>query len=169
MRKHLKLIAAYLIAVFLAGCTSKTDNHSEEKNDDPITLESIKLMTLSGQEVNMNDFKGKIVFVNFWATWCKPCIQEMPSIENAQAKLKDKDVVFLLASNDGVEQIENFKSKRKLNLSFVRVQNLEALNIQALPATYIFNSKGDLVFAEAGYRMWDAPENLNLITKDSNL
>ncbi|MFN8335439.1 MAG: TlpA disulfide reductase family protein [Cyclobacteriaceae bacterium] len=169
MRKHLKLIAAYLIAVFLAGCTSKTGNHSEEKNDDPITLESIKLMTLSGQEVNMNDFKGKIVFVNFWATWCKPCIQEMPSIENAQAKLKDKGVVFLLASNDGVEQIENFKSKRKLDLSFVRVQNLEALNIQALPATYIFNSEGDLVFAESGYRMWDAPENLNLITKDSNL
>lgn len=173
MRKHLKLSTAFFIAVYLIACSSKTENHSETKdeakNDNTITLESIELVELSGQEVNVKDFKDKIVFVNFWATWCKPCVQEMPSIENAQAKLKDKPVVFLLASNESVEQIQKFKSKRNINLSFVRVQNLEALNIQALPATFIFDSSGSLVFAEAGYRMWDAPENLNLITKDSNL
>ena len=150
----------------VAACTSKKN---ADENKSSITLESIELVSLSGEKINMEQYKDKAVFINFWATWCKPCIQEMPTIENAQSQLKDKDVVFLLASNETAEQIEKFKAKRNFQLQFVQVQNLEALNIQALPATFIFNPEGDLVFSEVGFRMWDTQENLNLITKDSDL
>lgn len=164
-----KLIWLFLcyVVLFLATCKSKTDNISE-KDENAVSLESIKLVDLSGNAIDVTELEDKTVFINFWATWCKPCIQEMPTIENAQTLFKDRNVVFLLASNETVEQIEKFKSKRKFGLQFVRVENLEALNIQALPATYIFNPQGELVFSEVGYRMWDTPENINLITKDTN-
>lgn len=165
---HLKLLTVFSVVALFIGCTSKTKNSTEESHN-TITLESIKLASLTGEEIDIDEFKNKIVFINFWATWCKPCIQEMPTIENAQSQLKNKNVVFLLASNEATEQIESFKARRNFQLQFVQVQNLEALNIQALPATYIFNREGDLVFSETGFRMWDTPENLNLITKDSTL
>ena len=165
---HLKLLTVFSVVALFIGCTSKTKNSTEDSAN-TITLESIKLASLTGEDIDMNEFKNKTIFINFWATWCKPCIQEMPTIENAQAQLKNKGVVFLLASNENIDEIESFKEKRKFELRFVQVQNLEGLNIQALPATYIFNPQGELVFSEVGYRMWDTPENLNLITKDSDL
>lgn len=165
---HLKLLTVFSVVALFIGCTSKTKNSNEESAN-AITLESIKLASLTGEEIDMDEFKNKTIFINFWATWCKPCIQEMPTIENAQAQLKDKGVVFLLASNENIDEIESFKEKRKFELRFVQMQNLESLNIQALPATYIFNPQGELVFSDVGFRMWDTPENLNLITKDSDL
>lgn len=165
MTSNFKLLTVSAL-LLVSACTLKKSG-DEDKNK--VTLESIKLATLSGEKIDMEQFKDKTVFINFWATWCKPCIQEMPTIENAQLQLKDKNVVFLLASNEDTKQIERFKARRNFQLEFVQVQNLEALNIQALPATFIFNPEGELVFSEVGYRMWDSPENLNLITKDSNL
>ena len=168
MSNNFKSATAFCALMILTACTSNSKMEVDEKQN-VVTLESIKLKKLSGEEIDMKDFKDKVVFLNFWATWCKPCIQEMPTIENAQSLLKNKNVVFLLASNENTEQIESFKARRNFQLQFVQVQNLEALNIQALPATYIFSRDGDLVFSEVGFRMWDTPENLNLITKDSTL
>lgn len=164
MRSNLKLLAACSL-LLIAACTSKK---TPDEHENTIALEDIKLTNLSGDKIDMNEFRNKTVFINFWATWCKPCIQEMPTIENAQSHLKDKNVVFLLASNETAEQIEIFKARRNFQLHFVRVENLEALNVQALPATFIFDPEGDLFFSEVGYRMWDSPENLNLITKDQD-
>lgn len=174
MNTYFKSATTICALLILTACTSNGKKDVDEKSDvdenqNVITLESIKLKSLSGEEIDMKDFKDKVVFINFWATWCKPCIREMPTIESAQSQLKNENVVFLLASNESVEQIESFKVRRTFQLQFVQVQNLEALNIQALPATYIFSKEGDLVFSEVGFRMWDTPENLNLITKDSNL
>jgi thiol-disulfide isomerase/thioredoxin len=163
---NMKRYFQILLLSAVVACNSK---NNEEENTGTVTLEDIKLSDLSGREIDMGEFKDKTVFINFWATWCKPCLQEMPSIENAQAQLQDKDVIFLLASDESVAQIENFKAKRKFQFRYVQVQNFEALNIQALPTTYIFNPKGKLVFSDMGFRMWDSPENINLITQDANL
>ena len=112
----------------------------------------------------MDDFKNKTVFINFWATWCKPCIQEMPTIAKAQEVLKDKNVVFLFPSNESVDLIEGFKERKSFDFNYVQSKNLEALNIVALPTTFIFNPKGELIFSEAGFRDWSTEENLALIT-----
>jgi thiol-disulfide isomerase/thioredoxin len=128
-------------------------------------LDKIDLQTLDGNPINMDDFKNKTVFINFWATWCKPCIQEMPTIAKAQELLKDKNVVFLFPSNESVDLIEGFKERRNFDFNYVQVQNLEALNIMALPTTYIINPKGELIFSEAGFRDWSTDENLALITQ----
>lgn len=142
-----------IILISLACCTSPQKD-----------LDKLKLVDLAGNDVDLTTYANKRVFVNFWATWCKPCIQEMPTIAAAMEGVKEENIVFLFASNESLDLIENFKSKRGFNFHYVQVQNLEGLNIQALPTTFIYNTEGKLVFSEAGYRDWSTPENLFLIT-----
>lgn len=154
----MKYIPLVITCVMLfTGCAKK----------EPSDLEKIVLKTLDGSPIDMEDYKGKTVFVNFWATWCKPCILEMPTIVKAQEQLKDYNVVFLFPSNESVDLIIDFKEKRSFDFTYVQVQNMEALNIQALPTTMIFNPEGKMIFSEMGYRDWSTPENLAVITSNN--
>ncbi len=144
--------------------TKQEDVTAEDKEDTGIEINDIKLLNLDGSAVNMAALKNKIVFINFWATWCQPCIQEMPTIAKTQEILKDKNVVFLFASNEEISQITKFKESKQFPFQYVQLQNMEALNIQAIPTTFIFNSEGKLNFSGVGYRNWNTPENIALIT-----
>lgn len=159
-----KLWTLFVVSLLCMSCNTKSKTEAHETSGG-VKLASIRLVDLYGKAVDMDEFRGKTVFINFWATWCKPCLQEMPTIERAHEQLKDKDIIFLLASNESLEQIKRFKEQRKFAFRYVRVENLEKLNIQALPTTYIFDPDGKLVFSEAGFRAWDVPENIELLTK----
>lgn len=128
-------------------------------------FDKIRLTDINGQAISLKQYQEKTIFINFWATWCKPCIQEMPSINEAQKILKNEEVIFLMASNESIEQIEEFKKNHEYNFDYVRIENSEEMNVQILPATYIFNSKGNLVFSEAGLRKWDDKNNIDMILK----
>ena len=128
-------------------------------------IEVVKLAELDGGPVDMGKYNGKTVFVNFWATWCKPCLQEMPSIQRMMEKVKEENIVFLFASDETAEQVENFKARNQYPFHFVLLKNSEELNIMALPTTFIFNPNGELVFSEMGVREWDDKANINLIQK----
>jgi len=140
------------------GCFSKS------KEAGTSSLKDVKLSSLMGEKIDMDEFKGKTVFINFWATWCKPCIQEMPTIDSAQMLFRNKDVVFLMASNEDAGKIHKFSNKHTYGFRYVKLENLEELNIQALPTTFIFDSDGVLQFSETGFRLWDEPENIALIS-----
>lgn len=149
-----------LLLVTWAGCSS------EKKEEQPSLVASqIKLTDLEGKEVDLTDLEGKMIFVNFWATWCRPCIQEMPSIASLQTQLADKNIEFFFASDEEMDKIKKFKEDRKMNLNFVRVENPESLGIEALPTTFIFDGNGELVFSEVGYRKWDEPATIKMVTK----
>lgn len=146
--------------IIMAGCSSpKTEEQSA------ISASQVKLTDLEGNDVDLADFKGKTIFVNFWATWCRPCIQEMPSIAALQTQLADKNIEFFFASDEEVEKIQKFMDSRKMTSRFVRVENPEALGIEALPTTFIFDGEGNLVFSEVGYRKWDEPTTIEMVTK----
>lgn len=149
-----KLLPLLLISVLSCGPKSETGT---------VTLNDVKLTDLAGQPIDFSQYKDKVVLINFWATWCRPCLQEMPTLANAQRQLKDEPIVFLFASNETLEQIDRFKSRQTFDFQYAHLTNLEALNILALPTTFIFNPEGELVFSEAGYRQWDSNESLTLI------
>ena len=142
-----------------ASCLSNKDQNSSGK----IGLRNVELETLEGEAIDLKSYKGKTVFLNFWATWCKPCIQEMPTIEKAMADLKDENIIFLFASDEEADQIRTFENHRGFGFQYVRVLNIQELNILALPTTFIFNEAGELIFSEMGYRDWSMEENKKLI------
>lgn len=154
-------ITLMILSFYFSNCSSKKENEG-------ISLEDVKLSTLIGQSIDTDEFEGKVVFINFWATWCGPCIQEMPTIEKTQALMKDKEVVFLLASNEEPDQIERFSKKHDYNFRYVQLNNMEELKIPALPTTFIFDSEGTLKFSETGTRIWNEPANIELISKIIN-
>ncbi len=129
------------------------------------TFEKVKLADLKSNSFSLKQYAGKTIFLNFWATWCKPCIAEMPTIEKAQNILNKEEVVFLIASSEAIEEIEAFRKAHEFNFNYCQIQNSEELGFQALPTTYIFNADGDLVFSESGYRKWDEKSNIDMILK----
>ncbi|MES2874627.1 MAG: TlpA disulfide reductase family protein [Bacteroidota bacterium] len=157
-----KHIFGFVLILGMVACNAgnKSKTVPSEKK---IELTKISLTDLNQQAINLGKYKGKTVFINFWATWCKPCIQEMPSIANAQNILRDEEIVFLLASDESIEQIEEFRIKHDYKFNYTRIENSEDLDIQALPTTFIFSPEGILIFSEPGDRKWDDAANINMI------
>ena len=159
-------VCLYCVIV-VVGCNEAGNKYAGDIQTEHKFIDSIQLKDLQGRRTNLNEFKGKTIFINFWATWCKPCIAEMPSIAKAQSRLTNKNVVFLMASNETANEIETFKRSGGYDFKYVRIENGEEIGIQALPTTFIFDSEGNLIFSEAGMRDWNEESNLNLILKNT--
>ena len=159
----------FLITLFgFVSCNDSAKTEKSPEKDKEKTALELKLHDLNDQPIDLKQYKGKTVFINFWATWCKPCLLEMPSIKTAQDVLSKEGVIFLLASNEMYDQITEFKKDNNYDFNYLRITNLEELNVNALPTTYIFNPKRELVFSESGYRKWDDPSNIEMIKKINN-
>ena len=108
----------------------------------------------TGNIINLSDLKGKVLFINFWATWCPPCIAEMPSINKLQEKFKDnKDFIVLMVDADNQpDKSIKFMAKRNYNLKvFTPASQIPTeLLGNALPTTVILNKKGKTVFKHEG-------------------
>jgi thiol-disulfide isomerase/thioredoxin len=162
----------FLILTYACKNTTKTKDERKDQKEisqQKISIEQIHLTDLEDQLIEMEKYKGKTIFINFWATWCKPCREEMPSIQNAMKILKDENVEFLFASDESTEQIEEFKAAYNYSFNYVKVENLSELNIMGLPTTFIFNTKSELIFSEMGYRKWDDKANIDLILNKADL
>jgi len=116
---------------------------------------------LAGHQLQLRDFKGKVVFLNFWATWCPPCKEEMPSMERLYRRHKDRGFTILALSIDsgGAAPVGGFA--KKLGLTFpigldskTTVANHYA--VRGLPATFLIDRKGVIAAMAIGPRDWDA-------------
>lgn len=161
-RRPLMLLIA-CVWVFLLACNNAGSPSSEASTQTAPSAPAIKLTDLDGFPVDLQQFRGKTLFINFWATWCKPCLREMPSIQNAMQLLEKEAVVFLFASNEEVEEIKIFQQENIYDFRYLRIENAEEIGLEALPTTYIINPEGKLVFSESGYRQWDSHENVDII------
>ncbi|TFG76532.1 MAG: TlpA family protein disulfide reductase [Flavobacteriales bacterium] len=121
---------------------------------------------LEGQPVALADYKGKKVLLNYWATWCRPCIEEMPSLLRSQALLQNENFVVLLASDQSVETIKKFKQARGFDFTYLKFNgSMAQLGINALPVTFIYNEAGEQVEKILGGVDWDAPETIQMLKK----
>lgn len=122
------------------------------------------LTTMKGKSVSLAQFRGKVVMLNFWASWCPPCRAEMPSIEKLYRRMKKKGNFVLLAVNvesDARNSINEFT--RQIPLSFPilldqdhRVSRL--YRVSGIPQTFLINPKGVIVKKVVGGRDWSTPE-----------
>lgn len=118
-----------------------------------------------GRSVSPELFRGKTVFINFWATWCKPCVAEMPSLQRMVDKISADSLVFLFASDEDAEDITRFQQAKGYRLPFVRSIRDAGLTAAGLPVTVIFDRSGRLVFSELGAREWDSEESIRELRK----
>ena len=158
-------IIAILSLLFVISCGSQQSKQEEHVIDTAKPLvERIKLTDINGNEIALASLKGKTVFLNFWATWCKPCVKEMPSMDNAYKELQGDNFVFLAASDEGIERIKKFVSQVDFSFQFVQLQgDIFDLDIKALPTTFIINPDGQIVYNEIGAREWSTQDNIDML------
>ncbi len=109
------------------------------------------------EPLNFSDLQEKVVFLNFWATWCPPCVAELPEIQRAYDKYGDR-VAFVLVSNQEPSVVEAFMDKHgyKLPIFYLGAKTPEAFNHRALPTTFILSKDGRIVSKKTGAANWDS-------------
>jgi thiol-disulfide isomerase/thioredoxin len=115
------------------------------------------LRTLNGTQINLeNEYADKVIFINFWATWCPPCIAEMPAIEKLYQKFKDR-IGFACISNESLDTIKEFKTKNKYSFTMYQgeMDVPKEFNLTIIPATFIISRDKKIAFKHEGPADWN--------------
>ncbi len=126
------------------------------------------LRTLDGQNRSLRQDRGKIVLMNFWATWCPPCIREMPAMQRLYDKFRTRGLEIVAVSVDqgNPDAVRKFAEDMKLNFPIVLDPDQttkQAYQVRALPTTYLIDRKGRVVAVGMGAREWDGEAAFDLI------
>jgi thiol-disulfide isomerase/thioredoxin len=125
------------------------------------------LKSLDGRSVQLADLKGKVVVLNFWATWCGPCKEEMPAFERLRQKLDPERFALLTITTDlQRDGIKHFLANLNVQLPvlFDEGQDVsQAYLVRALPTTVLIDRQGTLIGRAVGPREWDAPKTVHLL------
>ncbi len=128
------------------------------------------LPDLQGHMVRLSDFRGKVVFLNLWATWCPPCRMEMPAMEKLHRRLQDRDFVMLAVAEDegGSQAVAPFV--RETGLTFRVLLDPEAtlsprFGATGYPETFLIDRDGQVVNHTIGPAEWDGPEMIAYIER----
>lgn len=142
------------IGLFQPSVPERDDQSASSIISSTEASEEMMFEDKEGKIIRLSELKGKVVFINFWATWCPPCIAEMPSINKLNQKLKDKsNVVFLMVDMDAdMKKSQKFMQKNEydLNVYAPASQISPAYFAGALPTTLVFDKSGKLIFKHEG-------------------
>jgi len=126
------------------------------------------LEDLKGKKSELNNFKGKVIFINFWATWCGPCKEEMPSMEILFQQFKEKDFVFLSISVDyeGRKPVKEFIEKKRYTFPVLldpKCDVLDLYEVKRIPTTIIIDKNRKVIGRATGPINWKSPEVISLL------
>jgi len=138
----------------------------------PQMAPDFNLVDMDGVSHQLSDYKGKTVIINFWATWCPPCREEMPSMERAWNKIKNQNIE-MFAINVGEDEDTIFTFLGDYPASFTILLDLsgtliEQWPVQGLPTTFVVSPEGKLVYRAIGGREWDDEKLLDQIRALNN-
>jgi peroxiredoxin len=127
------------------------------------------LLDLHGKKVGLKQFRGKIILLNFWATWCGPCKEEMPFLEILHQQFKEKDFVVLTVSVDYEEAkvVREFINKQRYTFPVLldpKSEVLDLFDVKGIPTTFIIDKKGKMLGRAIGPRDWKCQEVIILIS-----
>jgi peroxiredoxin len=167
-------IAPLLMSAMLAAC-----DRSGERGLNPGDLApDFKLPNTTGSEQTLADFKDKVVLLNFWATWCEPCVSEMPAMQRLYLKLKDRGfAVVAIATDDTVDAIREFQKNYSLDFPILIDQKgtlKTRYKVTGVPESFLLDRQGRMVMVLdpetnqpsvriVGPRDWDSPRLMAMI------
>jgi thiol-disulfide isomerase/thioredoxin len=129
----------------------------------------ISWKTATGKSQSLTDYRGRVVLINYWATWCLPCIQELPSIDRLQAKLGGTDFAVIAISLDRGGKTSAMRTIKRLKLKNLSVytdiesKSAKALGVLYMPTTFVFDREGRKLGALKGKAEWDDENAIALI------
>jgi thiol-disulfide isomerase/thioredoxin len=167
MRSRWTVAAILAVAIalpFFPACSGKSGESAQNSTDAegicdaeaaPAQL-NLKLRDMNGIEVNLADFKGKPLMLNFWATWCPPCLEEIPYFVELAKKYKDDDLVILgISTDDTPDQVKPFAGK--LNMNYPVLIGLDQPDVEkafgamwAIPVTIFVKKDGNICKTHRG-------------------
>jgi thiol-disulfide isomerase/thioredoxin len=170
--------AAFLLPLVLAGAVSAAE-HSVGTPErarlgefvpasPPTPAPEISFVDLAGDTLSLAEFAGKFVLVNLWATWCEPCLREMPSLDRLQRQLGDKiTVVAISEDRGGSKTVAPFIDKLGLK-SFKTYLDPKsgagrAFKVEGLPTTFLIDPEGRVLGRVEGAAEWDSPKLLGVL------
>ena len=161
------IVAVSVAIVFIAVVAKKSNFELVVAGTQAIDFE---LPDLDGKERSLGEFKGKVVFLNFWATWCKPCEDEMPSMQQLHAALQGKpfEIVAVSIDKDGPEAVREFVKKYGVTFTVLHDRKgriKELYKTTGVPETFIIDQNGVIAEKVMGPRDWTKMSNISAIAE----
>ena len=143
---------------------SSSPSSVSENNRETLQSYNWRLKDANGNVLDFNSLKGNVVFVNMWATWCPPCVAEMPSIESLYKDYGNK-VVFLIIANDTPQKVEPFMLKNEFTMPiyYELTQTLSEFETSSIPTTYLVNKQGEIIISKKGAANWNSSKTREII------
>ena len=180
MSKRLSIFLGLIVVLGVAsGAVYFTQGSKENSTKNPATTakESPKegflapqfaLYDLNGNLVRLSDFKGKVVLLNFWATWCSPCKREIPSLDRLYQMRKDKgfEIVAVNAERASASQIASFAEKYRMSFPILLNPQRDVGSkywVRAIPTSFLLDKNGVIRWKIVGGREWESPYVLSRI------
>ena len=163
--------AAFALVLLVKVASAQDFHHAMQLHDTPLPIATISFVTGGGRILGVGDFKGKVVLLNIWASWCGPCRREMATLDRLQARLggPDFDVVPLSIDRAGIEPVRQFyveigiaKLGIYLDSSGKAARDLGAFG---LPTTLLLGRDGQEIGRLVGPAEWDSPELVALMQR----
>jgi thiol-disulfide isomerase/thioredoxin len=135
------------------------------ENTEKLNTYNWELQGLNTESVNFNQFQNKVIFVNFWATWCPPCRAELPMIQNLYNDYKDK-IEFVFVTNEDWQTVNTFFKKHNYNLpvyNIISAPPTKFTETNSIPASYLIDQQGNVLISETGSADWNSKKVRKLL------
>ena len=159
-----------IVTVLSIFCLTLVVSFSAQATDEE--LQSLSLVDVEEQPISLESFKGKVILLNFWATWCPPCIKEMPSMERLRNQLTGKPFeVVAINVGESPTTVSSFMLELDTELTFPILLDQDAksfgqLGLRGLPMTLILDHEGNIIEKVLGGRDWDDKRSVDLIMQE---
>lgn len=121
-----------------------------------VNWQALRLTSLQGEPTSIDRYKGKVVVLNIWATWCKPCLEEMPSMNRLQQLHPDK-IAVVAVSDEEREKLLRFTSRHSYTFTYLKANApLADQQVMVYPTTYILSPAGEVKEIYLGNQSWDS-------------
>ncbi|MDZ7803149.1 TlpA disulfide reductase family protein [Thiohalophilus sp.] len=164
------LTALFALSLLFTTAVQAAEKPSLMKN--PIPAPGFTLEDMDGNTHRMEDYAGRVMVVNFWATWCPPCREEMPSMNRAWKTLKQHDIAMLgINVGEDEDTIFTFTGDYPVNFPILLDRDssvIQAWPVRGLPTTFVVDKQGQIVYRVIGGREWDAPELVDMLIELQN-
>lgn len=125
------------------------------------------LMSTQGSDISLSDYEGKFVLLNFWATWCPPCVKEMPALNELHNKLKGQHGLEVVGIHVGpaLATVKQFLKDRPVDFDIVIDKNmsLSSWEVSGLPTTFLISPSGEIIYKATGERDWSSDEMVKFL------